>query len=599
MRFIYIDTKGKEVSIPTVDALALRIELGAITETTKLYDEASDRWDPAGEHEIFRSIVREQKERSGGFVAPPPPSPAPAPPPPPPAAAAPPPQREPNPFAEVDGPLTPEAGQPTSPADPLGGLSFGLTLEPTAPVSEPSAPAERSDADFGLAMGSAPTTGDADAEATPAPAAVTPADMKADSFDFSGFGGMLTEDEGGGGDKVAGEPAAPPPAAPEPAADTGFALEESLAASYGEMPSDQAPAAGGHGMELEQPLSDLPIDQAGWSPKDRMKIETPEEEAAAAESGAERARAVDEQSGWPERAARAKPAPPPEGERKSSVPALIAAVVLLVVVGGGGWLGWSKLRDRQAAVTADTLTVDPPVALPALAPELEPRMREIADSAMADWLLALSTTLPTQLGVPIEPDRAWLSGAYLADAAQFASIEQYWQAVNRYVDELETRDVELFAGLFRARLDSARARLDSARLDSVGVAAEARVSAEAGVSAEDEQAMLERAQAGFLASRPDRRPIYEQLRNVTDAALGLHEFLVANEASIEYDPAAGGSSRDPVLEAVPATPELGKDMWDRVDRITQSLDALGALDLVTTERLLGLFAAKLGTVPIR
>ena len=40
-------------------------------------------------------------------------------------------------------------------------------------------------------------------------------------------------------------------------------------------------------------------------------------------------------------------------------------------------------------------------------------------------------------------------------------------------------------------------------------------------------------------------------------------------------------------------------MWGRVDKITQSLDALGALDKVTTDRLLTLFTNKLGAVAIR
>lgn len=59
MRFLYIDSHGREVPIPTVEALALRIELGAITEATRFYDAAADRWAAAGEHEIFRSLARE------------------------------------------------------------------------------------------------------------------------------------------------------------------------------------------------------------------------------------------------------------------------------------------------------------------------------------------------------------------------------------------------------------------------------------------------------------------------------------------------------------------------------------------------------------
>ncbi|HZD06059.1 MAG TPA: hypothetical protein VE173_14205, partial [Longimicrobiales bacterium] len=71
MRFAYIDSQGKEVGIPTVEALQLRIELGAITEETIFYDASKDRWDPAGEHEIFRTLSREIRERGSGGPRPP------------------------------------------------------------------------------------------------------------------------------------------------------------------------------------------------------------------------------------------------------------------------------------------------------------------------------------------------------------------------------------------------------------------------------------------------------------------------------------------------------------------------------------------------
>jgi hypothetical protein len=50
---------------------------------------------------------------------------------------------------------------------------------------------------------------------------------------------------------------------------------------------------------------------------------------------------------------------------------------------------------------------------------------------------------------------------------------------------------------------------------------------------------------------------------------------------------------------VPDTPELGTEMWNRVDRITESLDALGALDQVTTGRLMDLLVTRLQAIPIR
>ena len=58
MRFAYIDSNGNEVPIPSVDALALRIELGAIKDDTELYDAHADQWGPAHPHEIFHTLSR-------------------------------------------------------------------------------------------------------------------------------------------------------------------------------------------------------------------------------------------------------------------------------------------------------------------------------------------------------------------------------------------------------------------------------------------------------------------------------------------------------------------------------------------------------------
>ena len=70
MRFAYIDSHGNEISIPSVDALALRIELGAILADTELHDAQADRWGPAHTHDIFHTLSRDAGEE--GFVAPPP-----------------------------------------------------------------------------------------------------------------------------------------------------------------------------------------------------------------------------------------------------------------------------------------------------------------------------------------------------------------------------------------------------------------------------------------------------------------------------------------------------------------------------------------------
>lgn len=563
MRFVYIDSHGKEIPIPTVDALALRIELGAITEATNFYDAAADRWAPAGEHEIYRSLQRELENKSGGFIAPPPPSPP----------------RAENPFEALEGPsaAAPPAPQvPKAPAGPhptedaLAGLNFGLTLEAPA-AAEPSAAADRADADpFGMGLDSGLTLGDAMMAPEPEPEAPAPAAKAKEesaAFDFQGFGGMLTDDD----EDEEEQPSAPAPAAPA-AGGHGMTLEGTLESSYDLSAQGQGPNVVGHKMEMEQPLADLPTDQGGWTPKERLTVDAADE--AAAEPAEERARR--EEARASERPPRARPAAPSEPESKSSgIPALLVVVVLLVVVGGGGWFGWTKFRARQAAqATAETEVVDPPVTIPDIAAELEPRMSALADSAEVDLVAALRTTIPAEKALPVEPDRQWLSGRYLGDASQFASIGEYWSALGGYLEDMQAREEELFASFYQTRLDSA------------------------GVTGPDAEAMLARARAGFEAARPDRRPIYRQLQNVIEAAGGLHEFLLANEDRIEYTPAAGAAS-DPVLEAVPATPELGTEMWDQVDDITESLDALGALDRVTTDRLLEHFLAKLQAIPIR
>jgi hypothetical protein len=79
---------------------------------------------------------------------------------------------------------------------------------------------------------------------------------------------------------------------------------------------------------------------------------------------------------------------------------------------------------------------------------------------------------------------------------------------------------------------------------------------------------------------------------LVDAALGLHAFLVSNEANIEYRP-ANSSTADPILEAVPNSTALGDQMLERVDQMTEALAELGSLDRVTRQRLTAALTARL------
>ena len=121
----------------------------------------------------------------------------------------------------------------------------------------------------------------------------------------------------------------------------------------------------------------------------------------------------------------------------------------------------------------------------------------------------------------------------------------------------------------------------------------------ANLTASDSVAIRDRALAGFQAAGADRRVVYDQLQEVAERSVVLHEFLLANEDLIEYEPAGSGISRDPVLEAVPATEALGDEMWEMVGSITDAMDALGYLDRIDTERLLGVFLEKLEATAIR
>jgi hypothetical protein len=58
MRFLYVDQSGRRVEVPTLEGLAARLELGALSPETMLYDSVADRWAPAAEHEFFRTIMR-------------------------------------------------------------------------------------------------------------------------------------------------------------------------------------------------------------------------------------------------------------------------------------------------------------------------------------------------------------------------------------------------------------------------------------------------------------------------------------------------------------------------------------------------------------
>jgi hypothetical protein len=254
---------------------------------------------------------------------------------------------------------------------------------------------------------------------------------------------------------------------------------------------------------------------------------------------------------------------------------LLLGFFAVAVVGAGGYFGWSALRGGgQAEETGPATAVRPPVTLPDIGEQLMPRMRELGDAAMTSTIAELRS-MRAEFAVPDQPRDDWLAGVYLASASRFPDVEEYWLGIRSYVARVRDVDGQVFHDAYAQHVE------------------------ESGVSAEEAALLRERADSGFLATKPERLAAYTLMDDLANAALDLHTFLLDNEPNIAHEPAGGGVSRDPVLEAVPNSAELGDRMWDMVDRITEALDALGTLDRVTTARLSSVLFDRINQIGIR
>lgn len=562
MRFAYIDSHGNEVPIPSVDALALRIELGAIGPDTELYDAQADHWGPARTHEIFHTLSRDLGEE--GFVAPPPPvAPAHAAPPPTPPA-----------------PVTPSAAEVTEP-EPEGpeeaGKEFdlGLTLAdpPPAPPedgrqkvsAEPGelsfdlAPLDSEETALGESHASEPSADKLASTESTTPAAADDAEAE-EGFDFGDLGsGLELEDlpmdfsqeaEGSG---VGG----------------GMELETEM-----EFTGPGGADVGDEELQLEQPMSEFQPDAPpGWmeGPDTGTDDDMMDFSSVAADVAAEEKSLVPpaEAPARERRTPRDRPSPPKFKSQRSLSGPIVLAVILLAI-GVGGYVGWPILRARLAASGGPAR---PPVVMPSIPAELMPRMRSLAEAAMAEAVEEVDRNTLAE-GTPTEPDENWLAGIYLGNASQFGSVEAFWSSIEQFVQGVRSAEWQLFHDKYVERVETE------------------------GVADEEAALLIERADSGFVAAAPMRDQAYAAMERLVDVSLDLHDFLVRNEANIEYRP-ANASTADPVLEAVPTSPELGDQMWAMVDSITDALDALGSLDRVTRERLKGALVARLQQVGIQ
>jgi hypothetical protein len=537
MRFAYIDSQGNEVPIPSVDALALRIELGAVGPDTQLYDAQADHWGPANTHEIFHTLSRDSGDE--GFLAPPPPV-APA----PPAAAGKPKAAKPKPAP----PPEPEE------EDEEGAFDLGLTLaEP-----QPDAPAKRRGEDDRA-------IGDIATEAAVAPelslAESAPLDLSEPEEEEEGDagGGFDFGDIGGGLEMEA--------PAVEPDSDMGV----EAAMEFG------APAAsfdaGGDDLVLEEPMSSFePDSPPGWM-EESGADDVMDFSAVGTEEDVEDAVApVADASPRQRRTPKDRPSKPRfKSQRSMSGP--IFFVVLLIALGVGGYYGWPFLQQYLESRNAPAR---PAVVMPNIPAELLPRMQSIANTAIGDVVGAVDRATRSA-DAPTEPDQEWLAGVYLGNASQYPGVAAFWESIESFLAGLRDAEWQGYHDAFAAR------------------------AANEGLEAQGLTQVTERADSGFVAAQPQRMAALGEMERLVDASLDLHDFLLANESEIDFRPGVTSASDpnvDPVLE-ISAPADDRERMNELFLEITEALDALGSLDRVTRDRLVSGVTARLQQVGIQ
>ncbi len=583
MRFAYIDSNDNEVPIPSVDALALRIELGAITDDTQLYDAAADQWAPANSHEIYHTLQRSAGEDEG-FVAPPPVAAAPV-------VATPDLAIEDEPLAVEETPGPEELGSVAEGGEDLGDMS-GLTLADTSTESEGGslpdldldlAPAEAEGEGLTLAVDDSLAGGDdlgfetidlapAQAGGDPdepdlQPAEDDPAeDGEALGFDFGGMEGGLeleqpteSEDEpsmgfsGGGLDT--GAPDLGPggdfgPGSDEPVPDFSGGMELETAIDFG---------AGGFdtdsdgGLDLEAPMSEFsPDEPPSWMEGEDAKDGDVLDFSASAPTSE-----AGDESGRDRRTPKSRPSPPKHRKQRNLAAPLVGVVVLLAV-GVGGYAAWPILSERLDALGEPETSE---VMVPDLAPELMAEMQSAADAALATSFYNVVSAWNAQARVDA-PGTDWPGGSYMASASQYGTVEDFW---NDMSDLLEVaRDISV------VDFDAALSAELSAR----------------GMSGADALAIRERADSGYVAAAPARQVTWDRFAAVVDASLAMHRFVLANEAEIEYVPASTATT-NPVLEIDAATPEISAALEDMLGAVVDALADLGYRRLVSSEGLRG------------
>ncbi len=568
MRFAYIDSNGNEVPIPSVDALALRIELGAISDDTQLYDAQADQWAPATSHEIYHTLSRSSGDDEG-FVAPPPVAPI--------------------PLADPDEDelVLPSAQQ--SAEDALKGAE--ATGETTASVGDafadivptdappPAAPVEETPEEL-VSSGDVDDLGFDTLELAPAldplqedgaaidlapptedPIAGDDDGVPGQPFDFGDMDPtenpltLESDPDEAVMDFSAGMDSAPMDFSSDPDdGGLGFApdFEEGPTPDFSggmeldspmEFSSAGFDSGASDSLELETPMSEFSPDappawmdgppEAAGSDQDVMDFSSVSTDAITSDLG------VGDAS-----EARSRP-PRPKIRRRKNLAGPLILVVFLVAGGVGAYAAWPAIQEFMENRGAPP---EPTVVIPPLAEGLIPAFEQATDRAFAALLTEARQASGPQLSAPPA-----MEGAYMANASAYASAEDFWASMSETLDVFRSMDIAAF---------------DAAVVDALGT----------NIQAEDADAIRARASAGFVAASSSREAAFDRADALFDAGVRFHQFLVANEANIEHAPAASVTT-DPITEVVPASAEVGTALNELMDAVLGGLAGIQYRDV--------------------
>lgn len=147
-----------------------------------------------------------------------------------------------------------------------------------------------------------------------------------------------------------------------------------------------------------------------------------------------------------------------------------------------------------------------------------------------------------------EAPAEWLEGRYLADPASYPEVRRYWERAGAHAQAVQARE----DGMYREAWLAAAEDL--------------------GVSGPVRSLRLATALEDFAAGAPARSDHYRRVRELSTAALALHDLLIELGGRVTYQPMRGTRvSADPVLEASGNDPEAQALLEVALDRVLRAL----------------------------